>query len=138
MPNFVLDSSVIIAGLVPENKSSLCRDYLQQAVEGKATLYSPEYARIEIANVLWKYYERNQLTAGEINILWENITALPIQWISHTDLLYPAIEISLKYHITIYDAIYVITAEKFRYPLITLDSELSKKFLKSDITVKLL
>lgn len=138
MQGYVVDANVVIASLIPENKSSVCWEYVRDAIDNKIVLYSPDYAQIEIANVLWKYFERKMLSGDDIKTIWENLLSLPIQWISYLELLPTTMEISTKYHITVYDALYVMTAMKLRCPLITQDRELSSAIHNTAITITLL
>lgn len=138
MQEFVVDANVVIASLIPENKSTVCSEYIRDAIDNKIVLHSPDYAQIEIANVLWKYFERNMLSVEDIKMIWENLLSLPVQWISYRELLPAAMEISTKYHITVYDALYVMTAMKLQCSLITQDRVLVSAIPNTAMTITLL
>lgn len=115
----VVDSSVIMKWLNKKNEKHIDRAdrLMNDALEGKINLISPELAKYEIGNALLK---GKQLTPREALISLRTVYALPITFISESeDLAKETFSQAYKNTLTYYDASFISLAKKLNAPLIT-------------------
>jgi predicted nucleic acid-binding protein len=119
----VIDASVIIKWFVNEFDTEKALQIREDFISEKTNIIIPELAFTEILNAL-RYKNNNEEDLIKINrALWD--LNLKIEKNSQ-NLLNKAITNAKKYNITIYDSIYVSTAQLHNSPLITADEELFK------------
>lgn len=120
MQRLVLDTSVVLKWYRQEeelaDKALLVREAYS---EGNIEIVAPDYVLCEFANVL-RY--KTDLSIQKVQGCIQHLTRLDIRWvIPETKLLERAIEIARSRDISVYDAIFVATAEKYRAKVVTAD-----------------
>ena len=117
----VIDASIVVKWFLNEKDSDKARLIRSELEKGDISVIVPELLFLEILNALKynKVREKNIIAANRIlfgiNFKVERLSE---------GLLFRSIENSVKYDLTIYDAIYVTLAQIYGTFLITADKEL--------------
>jgi predicted nucleic acid-binding protein len=129
MPYYVVDASVVAKWVLPdeeyqENTIKLKKDRISRIAE----LSAPSFIVQEVANALWRAVKLQRFSkenAQEALIALDNmqIELYPFSWIQSSQEL----DIACKLNIAIYDAAYLLLAEKTKTQLITADNKLYEK-----------
>lgn len=123
---FVLDSSVALAWVMPDEDDERADAYLERLLVDRAVV--PELWSLEVANVLLISRRRGRIEEGEIKDAINNLRLLPIDvdHKTHDYAFADILEIAKVYALTVYDATYVELAKRRALPLATLDKRLSE------------
>lgn len=117
----VIDSSTLIKYFTREDGWEKARKII---LEGVATL---DLAIKEVANALWKKVLRGELKhETAIRILKDLVEEKPLPIINQNKYLIDAFEISAKYGITIYDALFIALSKERNQELVTSDTKQAK------------
>ena len=126
----VVDASVALKWLVPEPESEAAVELRRAADAGGLRLYAPQHWLAEVANVLWVRTRRTgagSLTAGEARDRARSLTGAGVHVLGLAPVLDDAFEVALAADVTLYDALYVATAEQLGVRMITADRRLIAK-----------
>jgi predicted nucleic acid-binding protein len=132
---FVLDCSVALAWVMPDEDNERADTYLKRLLVDRAVV--PELWSLEVANVLLISGRRGRIKDDEIKNAINNLRILPID-VDHKTHEYAFAEIlqcASAYDLTIYDATYLELTKRRALPLATLDKGLSKVCLAAGIEV---
>lgn len=133
MSRVVLDASAIAALYLPERYST----WVRKLVEHYDEYHILDLTLYELCNVLWKRaYLTRELRIDHVGTVWRSIkhfieTLCIIH--SYTEVLDQALDVALKYGITVYDAAYITLARKLGVKLVTLDIKLTQKLRETDL-----
>lgn len=127
--SILIDSSVAIKWVVPEEGTDLAL-----ALRLKFELYAPELIIPEIANILWKKYQRNELSKEETEMASELLAYSGIQYFSMNDLLVKATDLAIALRHPAYDCIYLAAAAAKNIPFVTADARLTRKLVEQRFT----
>ena len=119
----VIDASVVVKWFLNEENSDKAISLKDSLLKSELILIAPDLIILEVLNTLLykKHREKELLIANKM--MWElNLKLVRI----NSDIISKAVENSIKYHITIYDALYVTLAQIYGTFLITADKELYK------------
>ena len=130
MPSFVVDASIMIAGVMPDEGSATVREALDSISEEGALV--PGIWRLEVANALLMAERRDRIDPKRRSEALALIAALPIEVDIETwDRSWSAImPLAVRFGLTAYDAAYLELAQRAGLPLATLDAELRSAALK--------
>jgi len=126
----VIDASVLVKIFTTEENSNEAIALIQSHIEGKQLLIVPALAFLEVLNAL-RYKKQDLKILQQANQDLYNLQ-LHTESINHF-LLNQALEISLKYNLSIYDALYAALAANFGVTLITADKALANVQLLSTL-----
>ncbi|MCD6458056.1 MAG: type II toxin-antitoxin system VapC family toxin [Thermoproteales archaeon] len=127
---YVVDASVYASVAVKDEFYTRSKAFLAKSRSlGCVTL---DLALVEAFNVLWKHvYLLKRIPAGrclEISAILERIFENSVVGVySAIRECKSAVEISVKYGITVYDAVYVSLADRLGYKLASFDEELESR-----------
>jgi len=116
----VVDASVAVKWVVPENGSDRARSLAQ------AKLEAPDLLFVECANILWKKVRLGHLTRREAADCLRLLLAMPVALAGSRELLDSALRLSLELDHPVYDCLYLALALQRRFPLVTADEKLAK------------
>lgn len=122
----ILDASVVLAALLPEQHSDRARDILAQvAAEGARV---PSLWPLEIGNVLLLVQRRGQLRAEERLSFLDQLDRLPIAIDPETAArAWPDIApLAERHRLTLYDAAYLELSLRAALPLASFDTALCR------------
>lgn len=125
---WVLDASVAIKLLVPEDQSPIARSLLDNAFLVPDTFFS------ECLNVLWKKVARKQLAEQEAIEALALLTKIEVQVFDTKPLMPTALPLAMQLNHPAYDCFYLALAEQQSAPLITADKRLFTRCQQPDAT----
>lgn len=128
----VVDASVVVKWVVPEDYSEEASMLRDDHLEGVIEAHAPSIILAESASALRKYVSRGYVSAEwarkALGLLVES--ELKLAEID-SRLAIQSLEASMEYGITVYDALYVVLAMDLGVPFITADERLvSNKVLE--------
>lgn len=119
MKKFVLDTSVIVKWLNKNHEDNIeqADRILRDTQLGKAVLYAPEMAKIEVGNVL---FFNKKLTQSEAKIPLNLLYDLPIEFVPlSTQLSKDSYAIASAYVINYSESVFLALSEQERAVLVT-------------------
>jgi predicted nucleic acid-binding protein len=125
----VIDASVAIKWLVPEEMSDVARDIYGVGDR----LVAPRLIKTEVANALARKTIQGLLSRQEATYHFSTLPVLLPELIEVDDLIEPALENACALRHPIYDLIYLETARRFDAQLVTADRRFSAKLAGSDL-----
>ncbi|VAW68654.1 hypothetical protein MNBD_GAMMA10-2080 [hydrothermal vent metagenome] len=140
MTEFVLDNSVSMRWLLESEKKSdqkYAEDVLKSMLDADSLV--PNLWHLEVVNVLLGAEKSSEVQAGQIERFISQLENLPIQVDSSTahQSFSRIMALSRIYRLSSYDAAYLELAIRKGLPLATLDKDLSKAAIKSDVEIYL-
>ncbi len=130
----VVDASVAVKWLIPEEYSQQALKLLKMLAEGVTELHAPLILKYEVHNALRTYVSRKIITAENAYRLSRIFSQIEL---SYHEPGWKALEASLKqaieYGVTVYDAIYITLAQELDATLITADKDLCQKIEDTNI-----
>lgn len=131
--NLVIDASVLIKFYIPETLSDKAEQLLTRVEQGDVMLLAPDLIYPESGNILWKKRGMRELTRSEVEEITDAIVLLPLKIEASKPLLPLAMDISIAYGITVYDAMYVSLARIYETTMMTADRKLVDSLAKTDL-----
>lgn len=124
MPSLVIDASIVVAGIMPDEDSAPARAALARIGDDGAL--APLILRLEVANALLIAERRKRIDAPRRKEALFLVAALPIEvdmetWDRAWDSILP---LAARFRLTAYDAAYLELAARAGLPLATLDEDL--------------
>ncbi|GAH49854.1 unnamed protein product [marine sediment metagenome] len=121
----ILDASVILKMIFEEQDTNLVLQLIENHITGKEKMAAPELLYYELANVL---ATKTPLSVKSSSSALTEIFNLEIEtYTLGVEEFLSSINISYKYKISVYDASYMILAERLNCNFITADVKLVKK-----------
>jgi len=117
---YVVDASVIIKWLVPEDGSTQALLLARRGYQ----LVSPDLYRAEIANALWRKQRNGELTTAEARLAVELAARAPIDVVDSAGMLVAAVDLAATLDRTVYDALYIALALREGCQFVTADARL--------------
>ena len=123
---FVLDCSVALAWLFPDEATEVTDHLRDSLVEGRA--FAPALWPMEVANVLLVATRRGRIDPDEWEQLYAHLEALPIEIdpVSTSRVWGRTLQLANAHRLSVDDAMYLELALRMRLPLATLDRTLSE------------
>jgi predicted nucleic acid-binding protein len=124
LPGLVIDASIVVAGMMPDEDSAPARAAL--SIIGEAGALAPMIWRLVVANALLAAERRNRIDPRRRKEALALAAALPIEadfetWDHAWDTILP---LAQRFGLTAYDAAYLELAHRTGLPLATLDDDL--------------
>ncbi len=121
----ILDASVILKMIFEEQDTNLVLQLIENHITGKEKMAAPELLYYELANVL---ATKTPLSVKSSSSALTEIFNLEIEtYTLGVEEFLSSINLSYKYKISVYDASYMILAERLNCNFITADVKLVKK-----------
>jgi predicted nucleic acid-binding protein len=133
----VVDASVGIKKFIIEPLTPKVDQLFAHLNDPNARLYIPDLFYIECTNILWKYiraglYDSVEAQANLADLRLLRFTATPT-----ADLMLEALNFSITYGISAYDACYVALSRETNVPLLTQDQRLVNTLKNTDFDIQL-
>ncbi len=133
----VIDASVLVKLFLPESGSEQAQALIEQVFarhpDGPAV---PDLIYAECGNVFWKKVQRGELTAKAAQACMADLCALPMQVFPLSELAENALDWALRYHITVYDAVYATLAAALCTQLHTAEAALVRLLKRAPVEVQ--
>lgn len=123
---WVVDASVAAKWLAPEAESPLADTLLADE------LLAPDLLYAEVANILWKKQQREQMTPGAVDVASRWLLQLPLVVHESADLMAPALSLALRLQHPAYDCFYLALARQSGCALVTADRRLFERCQQPD------
>ena len=123
--SFVLDCSVAMSWVFPDEATEATDQLRESLVEGRA--FVPALWPIEVANVLLVATRRQRIDRTEWPRIARNLEALPlvIDPVSTSRIWGEVLDVAHTHQLSAYDAMYLELAIRMQLPLATLDRALA-------------
>jgi predicted nucleic acid-binding protein len=132
--DWVVDASVAVKLYLREELSDLAEALFEAG--STRSFFVPDIFYCECANIFWKSVRRSDIQPAHAQRSLHGLMSLVLFPVSSTDLVREALDLSLEYGITAYDASYVALSEELRIPLITADRKLIANLAGSGTAVR--
>ncbi len=124
----VVDCSVLIAGLLPDEVERQAQLLLEDLQHGRTVAVVPSLFYQEISNALLMAYRRKRIDRDVLQQYLDVITILPITVdtaaATQGSIMKKVCELAEKHGLTTYDASYLELAARLDLSLVTLDTDL--------------
>ena len=132
---FVIDSSIALAWLLPDERSPAV-DALADRLAAERPVAPPIWL-LEVANALLTARRRDRLADRDVDRLLDIVAALPVELDAEPThhSLAEVVSLAREHRLTTYDAAYVELARRRRLPLATLDTRLAEACRKAGVAV---
>lgn len=137
----VVDCSVLIAGLLPDEIGVQAQILLEGLQDGAAVGVVPSLFYQEVSNVLLMAYRRKRISKEVLSQYLDVIAILPLRIdtaaATQSSTMKKVCELAEKYGLTTYDASYLELAIRLDLPLVTLDSDLYNAATKESVAYQM-
>lgn len=124
MTEFVLDCSLTMAWIFPDEATDATDRFRDSLVDGRA--FAPALWPLEVGNVILVATRRGRLAREEWPAIRAHLEALPVEIdpVSTSRTWGAVVDLAEMQRISVYDATYLELAARLRLPLATLDRPL--------------
>jgi predicted nucleic acid-binding protein len=135
MTCFVLDCSVAISWLMPDEENSLSSALLKQVAKKGAIV--PVIWHLEVGNVLLVAQRNNRITSEQRHSALYTLDELPItvDKLTSNHAWQETMALAEFYNLSLYDACYLELALRMNIPIATFDKQLKKAAQKRNVAV---
>ena len=120
MSRYVVDASVAIKWYIAEPGWEAAARLL----EPERTLIAPEFLRLEVGNILWKYVARGEFKFATAEAIAERLRTTPIHFVPLSQDVDVALRLAVEFSRTVYDSLYLALAAREQCRLVTADRKL--------------
>ena len=117
MSAVVVDASVAVKWFLPEVHAPAARRLLSSQRE----LLAPDLIWAEVESALWKKSRRAEITRETARGILQDFRRFPLQTSTVKSLLEPAWDLAERFHVSIYDSLYLALAVHRNCVLVTAD-----------------
>ena len=122
--SFVVDASVVLAWLLPDERNEQAETVVSRLVGDRA--HAPSLLLLEVGNALLQAQRRSRISAGTHADLLDAFTALPLMLEPiAADTMLSAGALAQRHALSLYDACYLDLARSRGIPLATFDRRLA-------------
>lgn len=126
LDKYVVDASVVLRWLLPDEKDLGSSEFFGRAKSGKIQILVPEILLYEVLNGIKSALISRRLNKQQADGAVKTFMALEIGWQDQKNDSARVMAIALKYNLSIYDAAYVALAKKLKVKLLSLDKKLQR------------
>jgi predicted nucleic acid-binding protein len=118
----VLDASAFIRGIGLADSTEAAFDWLERIHDRRVEGLAPELLFAEVGSGLLVYVRAGALELDAARSLLDRLLRLPLRVFSLRELAVPALAAASARGLSVYDACYVVLAERAHVPLLTADA----------------
>lgn len=137
----VVDCSVLIAGLLPDEVEVQAQALLKDLQQGVSVVVVPSLFYQEVSNVLLMAYRRKRISREVLSQYLDVIAMLPLKVdtaaATQSTTMKTVCELAEKHGLTTYDASYLELSIRLGLPLATLDSDLYNAAVEMDVAYQM-
>lgn len=130
-PRIVLDASAAVRVVLRQEGSARWIDLLESA----SLVIAPSLVCAEVANTLWKYQRRGEISAAEGIRLYQLATSLVDDLIPTEELALEAFSEATRQSHPVYDMLYVVAARRYGCAFLTADNRLASLAAEMNLKV---
>ena len=125
MPDmFVLDCSVAAKWVLPEPDRQPALSLFEQYTSGKILLIAPDLLLAEFSSLVAKHHRRKLISAEQATEALALMTRCAPRILETLPRLARALDLSLKYHLSLWDCVYLAVGQEYDCPVVTADQRL--------------
>lgn len=124
MSDVIADSSVVVKWFLPEVDRAQAAQLVVDTTQKGKQLIVLDLALVETTNAIWKQQQRGQATVDEAKQLLHQLQAMQVRREAAEPLLGSALEIAMKFRLSVYDALFVALADQLKLLAVTADEPL--------------
>lgn len=124
MTDVVVDSSVVAKWILPEADSGQTQRVITDVATQGHRLIVLDLVFPEVANAIWKQYQRRLASLDEANQFLDGLLQCPVHVEPAAGILESGFEIATRYGRSVYDALFVALAEDLGIRGVTADEPL--------------
>ncbi len=113
----VVDASVAVKWLVPEDDSDIAHDL----AAGGDDLHAPRLMASEIANAVWRKARLGEIERGKAGTMIASVPGMPVRWNADETVCTDAIRLALALDRPVYDCVYLALAHRIGAAVVTAD-----------------
>ena len=117
MSAVVVDASVAVKWFFPEVHADAARRLLSLGRK----LLAPDLIWAEVGNALWKKSRHAELSSEAARDILQDFRRFPLRTYAVKSLLQPAWDLAERFHLSVYDSLYLALAVRQDCPLVTAD-----------------
>lgn len=137
----VVDCSVLIAGLLPDEVEVQAQALLEDLQHGVSVVVVPSLFYQEVSNVLLMAYRRKRISREVLSQYLDVVARLPLRIdtaaATQGGTMKTVCELAEKHGLTTYDASYLELAIRLDLPLATLDSDLYNAAVEVEVAYQM-
>jgi predicted nucleic acid-binding protein len=137
----VVDCSVLIAGLLPDEIEGQAQLILEDLQRGITLAVVPSLFYQEVSNALLMAYRRKRINREILSQYLDVVAMLPLKVdtaaATQSVTMKTVCELAEEHGLTTYDASYLELAIRLDLPLVTLDSDLHKAAVEVDVAYQM-
>lgn len=122
----VVDASVCLKWLMPEEGSEIASQLLASHARGELSICMPDIAPVEVANALWSH-RSDGVSPEDASDMVSDVLSSAIAFVESAVLLTRAMDIAYQMGTSVYDSLYIAAAESLDARLVTADKRLASK-----------
>jgi predicted nucleic acid-binding protein len=138
MSDLVVDSSVAVKWVLPEDDSNRARQLREDVVRSGGRLFTLDLTYVEVANAIWKRFHRGLQSDPESREVMDVFGRLDLHVRPVSGVLSAGLDIALRYDRAVYDACFVALVAELGADGITADEPLFKAINVAFPRIKLL
>ena len=127
----VIDAGVAVKWFFEEDDSERAVALQDFLVERNTAIHVPDFFDLEVGNVIWKKFRRDEISQRYVDRILTEFATLPRRRESSADLLQPAVNLACALGCTVYDGSYVALAVLRGCSVFTADQKLFRVVEKS-------
>jgi predicted nucleic acid-binding protein len=121
---FVVDCSVAAKWILPDPGRVPALEWLERYSTGAVALIAPDILLVEFAGLASRLYRRKLITAEAVHTAYSFIEKCAPRFHETRPRLRRALVLSLQYHLSLWDCIYLALSEEYDCPVLTADARL--------------
>ncbi len=118
---YVVDASVAAKWILKEPRQEDALEWLARYLQGEIFLFAPDLLLAEFASLVVKRNRRKQLTAAQARDAYQMMRRFTPVLVETRPLLEQALQLSLRYALSLWDCVYLAAAMGRGFGLITAD-----------------
>jgi predicted nucleic acid-binding protein len=122
----VTDASVVLSWVLPDPAHGAALELLKRSLQGELILIAPRIVMDEAASALAKRCHRKQLSAAQATAAFQYLTVRRPALNEDPFVLTNALDLSLRYGLSLWDCQYLALAIHYRADLVTADRRLAR------------
>ena len=135
---FVLDCSVAAKWVLPEPGREAALALFERQAAGEIALIAPDLLLAEFASLVAKHNRRKQISAAQAREAFTLLTLCAPRLYDTRPRIVHALDLSLRYQLSLWDCVYIALALEHECPVLTADLRLFRAGTARQHSIRLL
>jgi predicted nucleic acid-binding protein len=134
MADYVVDTTIVMTYLTASHYTPNASAFFDQ-VTATDQLFAPEFCLAECTNVFWKEVRFGNMPFESAQSALTDLHKMPLTTVLIKPILDQALDVGLRRQLSVYDSLFIVLAQKYQCPLLTLDEKQTTAALAEHIRV---